>query len=88
MNIIVDAVFEDGVLKPLGAAALAEHERVRVSIQCAGSATPDDSDPAVLARQHEAIKALLAEAQQMPIPGAGDGFSGADHDEALYRRPA
>jgi predicted DNA-binding antitoxin AbrB/MazE fold protein len=37
MSITIDAVYEDGVLKPAEPLALKEHERVRVTIQPATS---------------------------------------------------
>jgi len=37
MAITVEAVYENGVLKPAGPLALAEHERVRITIESGAS---------------------------------------------------
>ena len=39
----VDAVYEDGVLKPLGALDLSEHQRVRVTVDVAADERPDEA---------------------------------------------
>jgi predicted DNA-binding antitoxin AbrB/MazE fold protein len=39
----VDAVYEDGVLKPLGALDLPEHQRVRVTVDVAADERPDEA---------------------------------------------
>ena len=39
----VEAVYEDGVLKPLTALDLPEHQRVRVTIDLAADERPDDA---------------------------------------------
>lgn len=33
MSIIIDATYEDGVLKPIGPLPLKEHEKVRVTVE-------------------------------------------------------
>ncbi len=86
MDIRVDAVYENGVLKPVTPVALDEREQVHLVIT-PGVAAPAD-DPAELAPQRQALDALLAEFRALPQPANTDGFSGSDHDRVLYGRPA
>ncbi len=88
MNISLDAIYEDGVLKPLKPVPLLEHQRVQVTIQAGTPTSPEDADQALLVRQQIAINELLAEVRNLPCPSAADGFSSSNHDEVLYRRPA
>jgi predicted DNA-binding antitoxin AbrB/MazE fold protein len=37
MSLTVEAIFENGVLKPVGPLSLAEHERVRITVHPAAS---------------------------------------------------
>jgi predicted DNA-binding antitoxin AbrB/MazE fold protein len=45
----VDAVYEDGVLKPLSALDLREHQRVRVTVDVAADEQPEEALRAWLA---------------------------------------
>ena len=36
----IDAIYEDGVLKPLGPLELEEHQRVRLSVSASSSSSP------------------------------------------------
>ncbi len=49
MPMIIDAIYENGVLRPLGSLDLAEHQQVRVIVEVAatgGAAPPrNDEDP-------------------------------------------
>ena len=48
MSVTVDAVFEGGVLKPLAALPLAEHQQVRVTIDTVDSSAPASGDNLLL----------------------------------------
>ena len=41
MTHVIEAIYENGVLRPLERLALKEHERVQVTVQSAGVATGD-----------------------------------------------
>ena len=72
-TIRVEAIYENGVFRPLQPVTLPEGSRVEVVYEV--EAPPHD--PKRLARALEEIAA-------MPSEGPDDGFSGADHDEVLY----
>ena len=79
----IDAVYEDGVLKPLEPLNLSEHQRVRVSVV---SQVQDLSQS--VAAQRQAMDDLDAELTGAPDVSPADGFSAVDHDRLLYERPA
>lgn len=85
MNDRIEAIYEDGVFRPLGAVSLPDHFRVVLWIEngIEDEKSPDD-DPAVIAEQQRAIAQLNAELEQLVDNSPDDGFSGADHDRILY----
>ncbi len=42
------------------------------------------NDEKLLSKRRKAHEDLLKEMEALPLEGANDGFSGADHDEVLY----
>ena len=81
MSHYVDAIYENGVLRPLEPLQLAERVRVRVESQ---AMTADE----IVARQQQAMRDLDAELANVPDNSPDDGFSSGDHDRVLYGRPA
>jgi predicted DNA-binding antitoxin AbrB/MazE fold protein len=79
MSQLIHAIFEDGVLKPLEPLALAEHQRVWLSI---GTSPIDESDAAGM--QRKAMEELDAEMDVLPDQSPDDGFTAANHDRVLY----
>jgi predicted DNA-binding antitoxin AbrB/MazE fold protein len=71
----VEAVYEQGRLRPLEPLELPEGSRLRV-ILLTGD---DEAAPAAPAE-------ALAEIARLPLESADDEFSGADHDSVLYPR--
>jgi predicted DNA-binding antitoxin AbrB/MazE fold protein len=50
MTMVIDAIYENGVLRPLGTLALAEHQQVRVIVETVAPCEPppvhsSDEDP-------------------------------------------
>ena len=85
MDIQVNAIYENGVLKPLEPVALGEREQVQLVIT--PSSKPSVSpNLAESTRQRRAIDEMLAEFDRLPQPKNGDKFCGADHDAVLYGR--
>lgn len=74
------AVYEDGVLRPLNPLDLPEHALVQVTVLASDVSTvgPD------ITRQQQAVLDLLAEAERLPLASGGPRFSGRDHDQVLY----
>jgi predicted DNA-binding antitoxin AbrB/MazE fold protein len=68
----IQAVYENGVLRPLEPLKLDEGEELDVVLL-----------PRSESRARAAAR-ILAEIACLPPEGADDGFSGADHDSILY----
>ncbi len=80
-----DAIYENGVLRPLKAVDLREHEVVTVSI---GQSSSDDASPLGLgARQREILVSFVAKLESLADVGVADGFSNRQHDQQLYGEP-
>ena len=71
MSSTIDAIFENGMLRPLSPVGLQEGDRVEVIL---------------ITRDHDPVKSreILRRIASLPSEGPEDGFSGADHDSVLY----
>ena len=69
----VEAVYEQGRLRPLEPLELPEGARLQIIL-----VTRDDVSV------QRAPSELLAEIAALPLEGAADQFSGRDHDAVLY----
>jgi predicted DNA-binding antitoxin AbrB/MazE fold protein len=85
MDLEVNAIFENGLLRPLGPVTLGERAEVHLKIS---PIAPDDDSTreGELARQRHAVSEMLAEFAGLPQPTEGETFSGTDHDRILYGR--
>ncbi|MDZ8026534.1 MAG: antitoxin family protein [Nostoc sp. SerVER01] len=73
MNITIEAVYEQGVLRLSQPIPLAEGTRVEVTV-ISTQTKPKDKTPGQ----------ILAEIAAMPLEVSNDKFSGRDHDRILY----
>lgn len=80
MTATTDAIYENGVLRPLAPLPLAEGAHVEVTVTEVAS-TP--SAPA-----HERAVEIMREIASMPLESDDEGFSGRDHDAVLYGKPS
>lgn len=83
MTIDVDAVYEDGVLKPERPLALKDKAKVHVTIEAKSEeaqAVPDDDDPTGWKAAREFI-GMWKDAPARSSPSLSE-----EHDKALYRR--
>jgi predicted DNA-binding antitoxin AbrB/MazE fold protein len=76
----VQAIYENGVFRPLDPVQVAEHERVSLVIESPAAT----SEVEVVARQRESLAKLRAEMDALPPGALVDGLGGADHDAILY----
>lgn len=76
-----DAIFENGVIKPLEPVVLPDQSRVKVTWEATESTSSND---AILADQQAAIRELWAELDKLPQHTNNDGWSVRDHDQLLY----
>jgi predicted DNA-binding antitoxin AbrB/MazE fold protein len=97
MSQFIQAIYEHGVFRPLEPVDLAERKQVSLVVTETGTTADKPqiaNDDAAIERQREALAPLrtkmdaltaaLEEAENLPIEGPDDGFSGADHDLVLY----
>ena len=82
MTIDVDAVYEDGVVKPERPRALKDKAKVHVTIEAKAEEAPDahDDDPT----GWKAAREFIGMWKDAP-PRSSTSLS-EDHDQALYRR--
>lgn len=79
----IQAIFENGVLRPLEPLQLSEHQRVRLSIS---SVIDTDADGAT--RQKAAFAELDAELDKLPQSDQINPVDATDLDQSIYGRPA
>ena len=80
MTIDVDAVYEDGVLKPERPLALKDKSKVHVTIEAKAEELPDADDPTGWKAAREFI------GMWKDAPARSSTSLSEDHDRALYRR--
>jgi predicted DNA-binding antitoxin AbrB/MazE fold protein len=82
MNESFEAIYENGVLRPLKPIALREHEVVTVSV------APSTGEGAVaadiVAHQRDVLLAFVARMESLNDAGTVDGLSNRDHDRVIY----
>ncbi|MEX0643303.1 MAG: antitoxin family protein [Pirellulales bacterium] len=83
MTQFIQAIYEQGVFRPLEPVALPEHERVSLTVAPA-DASGEVTQDAIKEKRAAALRSALADAARLPLEGPNDGFSGADHDQILY----
>ncbi len=81
----LEAIFENGVFRPIVPVKISEHARVRLVVQ-EEPIIVDDED--TVRQQRAAFAELAAELAKIPDQSPDDGFTAADHDRILYGRPA
>lgn len=72
MTTTIQAVYENGVLRPLSPLGLSEGQQVRVIVASEGLPTA------------EGVASILAEIAALPVEGSGDPYTSRDHDQVLY----
>lgn len=80
MLIKTDAIYEDGVLRPLAPLDLPEHGMVSLSISPV-AATSTGSEAA---RQRTVLLDYISEVEAHPADEAIDQMSNRDHDRLIY----
>jgi predicted DNA-binding antitoxin AbrB/MazE fold protein len=79
----IEAVYENGVFRPIESVALPEGMRAEVIIPVAtapGGGIVEADEP----RRKETPYEIMTRIASLPEPVRDDGFSGADHDKVLY----
>lgn len=81
MTQLIQAIYENGVFRPLEPVHVGEHAQVSLTVE---SAAETPTDAATLQRQREALARLRADMDALPSQAPHDGLGGADHDAILY----
>jgi predicted DNA-binding antitoxin AbrB/MazE fold protein len=76
----IDAIYDNGVLKPLVPLSLPDQTRVKLTVETSSPAEPNDK----LAAQKAALRELWEEIDKLPQTRNNDGWSARQHDELLY----
>jgi len=71
----IRAIYENGLFRPLDPVSVAEHDVVSLMIGPADAKSLADAEE--LARQKQALREVLDEADRLPLESPDDGFSGA-----------
>ena len=83
MSEIIQAIYENGVLRPLEPVDLDEHEVVWVSVKKQSEKNGAAVD-AEIAEQQQAVGNFLQRMERLKVQAPQDGFSNRDHDQVLY----
>jgi predicted DNA-binding antitoxin AbrB/MazE fold protein len=83
MTYHIDAIYDDGVLKPLAPLKLPDKALVKLTIE---SEAASGAESEILARQQAVLDELRKAAHQIPKKRNNDGWSVRQHDELLYDR--
>jgi predicted DNA-binding antitoxin AbrB/MazE fold protein len=90
MSQFIQAIYEQGVFRPLEPVQLAEHAQVSLVVSPEGSEGSKDKGNVkshsldILQRQQASLAKLRAEMDSLPSGAPEDGLGGADHDLILY----
>jgi predicted DNA-binding antitoxin AbrB/MazE fold protein len=79
-----EAIFENGVFKPLSPVRLPEHARVLLEVTVVGSPSHAIGDVVSIAEQQRVLSELQAELSEVRDQLPTDGLTGRDHDRILY----
>jgi predicted DNA-binding antitoxin AbrB/MazE fold protein len=76
----IDAIYDNGVLRPLVPLHIPDQTRVKVTVEAPVEAEPTGR----LAAQQAALRQLWQEIDKLPQHRNNDGWSVRQHDELLY----
>ena len=82
----IDAIYEDGVFRPLQPLAIPDGMRVQIHVDAADAelAGSAHENAETIQRQREALTQLRSKMAVLPCHAPQDGLGGADHDQILY----
>jgi predicted DNA-binding antitoxin AbrB/MazE fold protein len=80
------AVYENGVLRPLHPLDLKEHELVSLAVvaACDNGSTLPTAEQQQAQRQRDSLLRFIAKMEAIPDKSAADGFTNRDHDRLIY----
>jgi predicted DNA-binding antitoxin AbrB/MazE fold protein len=82
----IDAIFDNGVFRPLTPPIIPDGTRVRLRVEDANGTASSPADERMAGSERAELDEFRRLMAELPIEGPGDGFSGADHDRVLYGR--
>lgn len=89
----IDAIYDNGLFRPLEPLALPDQSRVKLTVDAEDTPTLQDqtdsrpSDAEVLVKQKAALEEMRRRIEQIPQHRNNDGWSVRQHDELLYGKP-
>jgi predicted DNA-binding antitoxin AbrB/MazE fold protein len=81
MTYHIDAIYDNGVLRPIEPLILPDQSRVKVTVEATETAA---AAPDVLAKQQAALDEARHAVKAMQQRQNNDGWSVVDHDKLLY----
>lgn len=75
MSVLCEAIYENGVLRPLTTPGLREGEKVEILVVSRPDASPHTPSESAT---------ILARIAELPLQEDDRGFSGREHDRILY----
>lgn len=79
-----DAIYENGVLRPLKPVGFREHEVVSVSV----TSHAENASASPATAQRSALLAFAAKMESLAEDPSQDGITNRDHDRVLYGDPS
>lgn len=87
MTQFIQAIYENGVFKPLEPLVLPESARVKLAVEAETAPVASAVDADVIARQTQALRELWEAVDRLPQTRNNDNWSVRDHDTLLYGEP-
>lgn len=80
MTVQINAIFDNGVLRPLEPLLLPDQSLVKLTLESPSSPKTNEK----ISAQKATLQSLWQELDRTPQPQNNDGWSAAQHDEILY----
>jgi predicted DNA-binding antitoxin AbrB/MazE fold protein len=87
MTIEIDAIYDNGVFRPLIPPIIPAGTRVHLRVEDANGTSPSTTGFPTVGNERAELDEFRRLMGELPIEGPNDGFSGADHDRLLYGNP-
>lgn len=83
----IEAIYDQGVFRPVAPLDLPSGTRVQVRIESPPLPSTPEEEAAALEAQRKALAELFRRIREIPQTPCNDGLGGKDHDHILYGKP-